>query len=106
LNAKALVVEAGSTSPARLAAAKQGLAVLEIEIAAGAAAGDFRFAAEAPADASPAPNGGPAGPDDCALVLHTSGTTSRPKIVPLSQTNGTASAQYFSSSLSLITDDI
>ena len=33
------------------------------------------------------PKTGPAGPDDIALVLHTSGTTSRPKIVPLSQTN-------------------
>ena len=28
-------------------------------------------------------DGGPAEPDDVALVLHTSGTTSRPKIVPL-----------------------
>ena len=28
---------------------------------------------------------GPAQPDDIALVLHTSGTTSRPKIVPLSR---------------------
>jgi acyl-CoA synthetase (AMP-forming)/AMP-acid ligase II len=32
-------------------------------------------------------------PDDVALVLHTSGTTSRPKIVPLRQRNLAASAR-------------
>ena len=36
---------------------------------------------------------GPPQPDDIALVLHTSGTTSRPKIVPLTQRNVAASAQ-------------
>ena len=35
---------------------------------------------------------GCAKPDDVALVLHTSGTTSRPKIVPLSHTNLLTSA--------------
>ena len=33
-----------------------------------------------------------AGPDDLALILHTSGTTSRPKIVPLTHRNVCASA--------------
>jgi acyl-CoA synthetase (AMP-forming)/AMP-acid ligase II len=32
-------------------------------------------------------------PDDVALILHTSGTTSRPKIVPLLQSNVAASAK-------------
>jgi oxalate---CoA ligase len=32
-------------------------------------------------------------PDDVSMVLHTSGTTSRPKIVPLSQRNLCASAR-------------
>jgi acyl-CoA synthetase (AMP-forming)/AMP-acid ligase II len=42
---------------------------------------------------------------DIALVLHTSGTTSRPKIVPLSQTNITASAYHIGNSLALREND-
>ena len=38
-------------------------------------------------------------PDDVALVLHTSGTTSRPKIVPLSQRNVAASARNIAATL-------
>ncbi len=43
--------------------------------------------------------------DDIALVLHTSGTTSRPKIVPLRQRNLTASAQNIVRSLQFTTAD-
>ncbi len=43
--------------------------------------------------------------EDEALVLHTSGTTSRPKIVPLSQENVTASAANIAASLSLTPAD-
>ncbi len=43
--------------------------------------------------------------DDVALVLHTSGTTSRPKIVPLRQRNLIASAQNIDTSLSLTVSD-
>ena len=39
--------------------------------------------------------------DDVALVLHTSGTTSRPKIVPLSQRNITTSAHNIVAALNL-----
>jgi len=61
-----------------------------VELVAGEAAGDFTL--DLPAG-SPAALGGPAEPDDVSMVLHTSGTTSRPKIVPLSQRNLAASAQ-------------
>ena len=44
-------------------------------------------------------------PDDIALVLHTSGTTARPKIVPLSQRNLTASAGNIRQALALTTAD-
>ena len=50
-------------------------------------------------------SGGLAGPDDVALVLHTSGTTSRPKIVPLSQRNVCASACNIRDILSLTPAD-
>src|SRR6185312_10905362 len=49
--------------------------------------------------------GRPAAPDDIALVLHTSGTTSRPKIVPLAQKNICASARNISSTLRLTAAD-
>ena len=45
------------------------------------------------------------GRDDGALVLHTSGTTSRPKIVPLRQCNLVASAGNVAASLSLDESD-
>jgi oxalate---CoA ligase len=48
---------------------------------------------------------GSAGPDDIALILHTSGTTSRPKIVPLSQNNLVTSADNVARSLELRESD-
>ncbi len=45
------------------------------------------------------------GPDDVALVLHTSGTTSRPKIVPLRQRNLACSAAGIAGSLHLTATD-
>jgi oxalate---CoA ligase len=45
------------------------------------------------------------GPDDQALVLHTSGTTSRPKIVPLRQRNLASSARSIARSLELTEHD-
>ena len=45
------------------------------------------------------------GPDDVALLLHTSGTTSRPKIVPLRQRNLGCSAAGIAESLRLTADD-
>jgi oxalate---CoA ligase len=44
-------------------------------------------------------------PDDEALVLHTSGTTSRPKIVPLRQRNLARSARNIAASLQLTASD-
>jgi acyl-CoA synthetase (AMP-forming)/AMP-acid ligase II len=87
LNAKALVVETGSTSPAIEVATRLGVRVIELQ--PGSAAGDFTLAV---APGTPAAQGGFAHSDDVSMVLHTSGTTSRPKIVPLSQGNLAASA--------------
>jgi len=45
------------------------------------------------------------GPDHTALLLHTSGTTSRPKLVPLSASNLLASASHIATSLALTPSD-
>jgi acyl-CoA synthetase (AMP-forming)/AMP-acid ligase II len=102
LNAKALIVEAGSASPAILAAQKLGVALIELTPERAAGAGAFRLSgfshgvAEMP---------GPAEPGDIALILHTSGTTSRPKIVPLSQSNIATSADSIAAGLKFNPDD-
>jgi oxalate---CoA ligase len=101
LKAKALVVEAGSASPAIEAARRLGILVLTLEPRAGGA-GNFALSGGAPRLAS---NFGIATPEDVALILHTSGTTSRPKIVPLSQRNVATSAQNIARTLELSAAD-
>jgi len=102
LSAKALVVEQGSGSPAIAVAGELGVPVVELVADPSAPAGTFTLSG--PGGGAPA-QGGPAEPDDIALVLHTSGTTSRPKIVPLSQTNVTASARNIAATLALTAQD-
>lgn len=103
INAKALVVEAGSTSPAVAAAEKRGIRVLTLQSDAANGAGAFTLTG--PSDGSPPATAGPAAIDDIALILHTSGTTSRPKIVPLSHGNVAASAVNVANSVTLTKDD-
>ncbi len=98
LKAKALVVESGSSTPAAAVAKELGVPVLELESAAQAPAGLFTLSGAGAGEAC-AP--GPAEAQDTALVLHTSGTTSRPKIVPLSQANICASAYNIAQTLAL-----
>ena len=97
LDARALVVERGSTSPAVDVAASRGVRVLHLE--EGEAAGSVHLSgvAEAPVASR--------GDGDIALILHTSGTTSRPKMVPLSQANLAASARNIAGTLRLVTHD-
>jgi acyl-CoA synthetase (AMP-forming)/AMP-acid ligase II len=102
LNAKALVVLECMESPALAVAAARGIPL--VRLVPGDAAGDFTLqgslAAQAPS------HGGLAQADDIALVLHTSGTTSRPKIVPLAHTNVTASAYHIGNTLALREEDV
>ena len=97
LDARALVVDRGSTSPAVDVAASRGVRVLHLE--EGEAAGSVHLSgvAEAPVASR--------GDGDIALILHTSGTTSRPKMVPLSQANLAASARNIAGTLRLVTHD-
>ena len=103
LGAKALVMAEGDDSPARAAAAGLGVPVLEIRADPGSPAGTFHFVT-GPGDAAAARHG-MAGPDDIALVLHTSGTTSRPKIVPLLHRNVCATAANIRRTLRLVPAD-
>src|SRR5262245_48083962 len=99
LEPKALVVQAGVESPAREAARALGIPIIEL-LPEPAAAGSFRLDIGA-GTAAPAF----AGADDVALLLHTSGTTSRPKLVPLSQWNVLASAGHIGRTLALTPAD-
>jgi acyl-CoA synthetase (AMP-forming)/AMP-acid ligase II len=106
LNAKALIVAQGSETPARAVAAKLGIRVLELVARPERGAGDFELVAADGLASTPAVQGGPAQADDVALILHTSGTTSRPKIVPLSHRNVSASARNISNTLQLTPKDV
>ena len=101
LQARALIVAADDTGPARAVARELGVACFDLVVPAGAAAGVFAF----DGCAADGPGGIDAGPDDVALVLHTSGTTSRPKIVPLSHRNLGALAQSVVATLRLAPQD-
>ncbi|HUR44090.1 MAG TPA: acyl--CoA ligase [Aestuariivirga sp.] len=96
LKTRALLVEEGSTSPAITAAMRLGIPVCTL--IPGQEAGSFIITGEAFASSSLK---GLAESGDVALVLHTSGTTSRPKIVPLTHTNLLASAENIKRTLQL-----
>jgi len=98
LNATTLMVQAGIDSPAAAVAQRLGLRVIELSPVPSSEAGVFTLQGEERHTLSP--GGGPR-PDDVALLLHTSGTTSRPKIVPLTHGNLCASAHNISTTLRL-----
>jgi acyl-CoA synthetase (AMP-forming)/AMP-acid ligase II len=100
-------------------AENRGIPILELEPDNDSPAGIFALRARHPKQQAAAQSGmavpgmavprvaepGMAGNDDVALVLHTSGTTSRPKIVPLTQANVCASAAHIQASLHLGPED-
>ena len=101
LNARALIVQQGMETPARAVAAAKGIAI--VELVPGELAGDFTLVSDLTGTAA---HPGAAEAEDVALVLHTSGTTSRPKIVPLRQINVTASATHIGEALELTPGDV
>jgi acyl-CoA synthetase (AMP-forming)/AMP-acid ligase II/acetyltransferase-like isoleucine patch superfamily enzyme len=102
LGAKALILWSGMDSPARKVAEKHCIPIIELTPALEAEAGVFTLTGK---KLTPPNNDGFAQPDDTALVLHTSGTTSRPKMVPLMHTNLCSSAHNISLRLELTERD-
>jgi oxalate---CoA ligase len=102
LNARAVIVQAQGDSPCVEVARRLGIEI--IELTPGARAGEFQLNGAAAKSAHLA-RGGFAQPDDIALILHTSGTTSRPKIVPLSQRNVASSADSIAATLAFASQD-
>jgi oxalate---CoA ligase len=101
LRAKALIVQAGVESAARDSARELRIPVVELE-ASRTHAGLFTLVTSDRCTSS-SEDENPRG--DAALVLHTSGTTARPKIVPLTQGNLCASARNIVESLELTSAD-
>ena len=87
LRPRALIVPAGVDGPARCVARARGVPVFDLR-PTGEAAGLFTLAGRAAGE----PSSDPIGPGAIALFLFTSGTTSRPKIVPLTHGNICSSA--------------
>jgi oxalate---CoA ligase len=100
LKPKAVIVQQGMDSPVRAVAQKLGVPVIELILAADGPAGLFTLDASALKPAK-AVKTGPSRGIEAALVLHTSGTTARPKIVPLSAANLAASARHIGGALAL-----
>jgi len=96
--AKALITLPG-TIPAAHAAATEAMTVIE---ARANPDGTVAFAAKNAGLARPESL---AGPDDIAMILHTSGTTSRPKRVPIRHRNMAASARNIGGTYDLTTRD-
>ncbi len=105
LNVGALIVEAGSNVDAIAVANAQQIPVLELRSEETAAAGDFELMLSGHGDRLTPPAAEPATDQDIAMVLHTSGTTSRPKIVPLTHANICTSAGNIRETLELTVID-
>jgi acyl-CoA synthetase (AMP-forming)/AMP-acid ligase II len=95
-----LVVGAGAAPVARAAAGS--IPIVDVAPRPGAEPLLTRDGAELPAD----PDGADGGPEDVALLLHTSGTTSRPKQVPLLQRNLTSQARSIAAHYRLSPEDV
>ena len=102
LAAKALILPAGLESAAREVARSLRIPTIELLLTETAGAGTFTMRGEPEQAEAGAIL---AGPGDVALILHTSGTTSRPKMVPLTHANLCASAENVRASLGLTQAD-
>ena len=103
LRPQLVVVPSWTRGEARAVAQKLGIPIAELHPRTESAAGLFDLTGDA--GTTTRRSLGYAKADDVALLLHTSGSTARPKIVPLSHRNLCASAENIVTSLSLRPDD-
>ena len=99
-NARALITPPGGGEEARAAAPASALQ-LEVSLDA-----DGLVTLTGPGGGETPVSGWRAGPDDVALVLHTSGTTSRPKRVPLAHRNLAVSVGNVAETYQLTSEDV
>ena len=102
VGAKAVVVEPAGNVPARVVAEKLGIVLIELFANSREASVPFRLKSQCSRLTRQSCQ---VGADSVALVLHTSGTTSRPKRVPLTHANLMSSAANFQEWYGLKTTD-
>jgi acyl-CoA synthetase (AMP-forming)/AMP-acid ligase II/aryl carrier-like protein len=102
LHAQAVIVQAGMDSPARAMAHAHSLRIIELSPVLEAEAGIFTLTGEQPADVVHREYAQSA---DVALVLSTSGTTARPRFVPLTHTAVCTAAHDMGVALALVESD-
>ncbi len=102
LRAKAVIVQAGLDSPVRAAAHTHGLSIIELAPVLEAEAGNFVLTGET---GSGIARQGCAQPEDFALVMATSGTTARPRLVPLTHATVCRAALAIGEALALVESD-
>jgi acyl-CoA synthetase (AMP-forming)/AMP-acid ligase II/acyl carrier protein len=103
LNARALVVDSESNSAAKAVGTALGLSIIELSPDRDAEAGIFQLSGGGGMFNA---RGGFAQPEEHALLLHTSGTTSAPKIVPLTHGNVCSQARNNQVFLGLTGEDL
>ena len=103
LGVRAVIVSADVDSPVVAVAERRGILVLRLWSARETEAGIFSLASDGSTFRSIAPRA--ASLDDVALVLYTSGTTAKPKRVPLTHRNICASAENIRTALQLTPAD-
>ncbi len=102
LEPKALVVESGADFAAVAAAQKRSIPIIELSMVGRNGLSHVMLRGKLLA---PARRCGFAQSEDVALILFTSGTTARPKLVPLTHANLLASARNIAATLELSADD-
>ena len=102
LEASALLIASSLKSPARAIAHANGIPILEFHVLLDQPAGCFALEGTTGLESVAEQV---ASQRDVALVLHTSGTTARPKQVPLTHRNLCASIRHLQQSLALSSDD-
>ncbi len=101
-DSRVIIVNKDENGPIHDVARELDLSIIEIAVDPSLPAGAFEIPGLPQARES---RFRPADPSDLALILHTSGTTSRPKLVPLTHANLSASATNIARTLSLDSAD-